>query len=93
MNRRKFILLALISAVASTSLNLLAQAKVYVTEGKLGYKLKAPKGRQCEKCKYFEKASEDGECKLQAMRNVMKSKQVYVKPEASCNMWVQKSGA
>lgn len=90
MNRRKFLLLTITTAIASTALKAFASVKVYVTEGKLGYKLSGKKGRQCVNCKHFGAASEDGECKLQAMRSVMKSKQVFVKPTATCNMWVQK---
>jgi hypothetical protein len=90
MNRRKFLLIAITSAIAATTLKAFATAKVYVTEGKLGYKLNGNPGRQCLNCKHFEAASEDGECKLSVMRNVMKSKQVFVKPTATCNMWVQK---
>lgn len=90
MNRRKFLLFAITTAIASTAIKAFATAKVYVTEGKLGYKLNGRPGRQCLNCKHFEAGSEDGECKLQAMRSVMKSKQVFVKSTATCNMWVQK---
>lgn len=90
MKRREFLLFAITSAIAGTVLKAFASVKVYATEGKLGYKLNGKKGKQCVNCKHFEAASEDGECKLQAMRSVMKSKHVFVKPTAICNMWVQK---
>lgn len=91
MNRRLFIFMALISLFLNTWLKLLASTRSFVTEGKLGYKLKANKGRQCLQCKYYVGNNNEGECKLNAMRNAMKSKIVYVKASATCNMWSQKS--
>lgn len=41
-------------------------------------------------CKHFEKKDVDGICKLSAMKNVMKTKEVYVFPDSTCNMWVNK---
>lgn len=90
MNRRKFLLITITTAIASTFLKAFATTKVYITEGKLGYKLNGSKGRQCLNCKHFEADTEDGECKLQAMRNIMKSKKVFAKLTATCSMWVQK---
>lgn len=90
MNRRKFLLTAIVSLVAGSVLKAVASAKVYVETGKLGYKNPGPVGRQCSKCKHFEAKEQDGICKLQAMKNIMKSPEVYVSPVASCNMWVQK---
>lgn len=90
MKRREFLLLAITSILAGTLAKTIASVKVYVAEGKLGYKKSGNKGRQCAQCKHFEKKKEDGICKLSAMKNVMKSKEIYVLPQATCNMWVQK---
>ena len=90
MNRRNFLFLAFTSVLVCTIIKAAASVKVYVTEGKLGYKIPGNVGRQCKNCKHFETKAEDGICKLQAMKSVMKSPEVHVIPEATCNMWVQK---
>jgi hypothetical protein len=90
MNRRKFLITAIVSVVAGTVLKAVASTKVYVAIGKLGYKTPGPIGRQCVKCKYFEAKEQDGICKLRVMKNVMKASEVYVTPVATCNMWGQK---
>ena len=89
MNRRIFIFMALISLLLNGWLKLLASTGTFVTEGKLGYKLKANKGRHCLQCKYYIGNKNQGECKLMAMRNAMKSKVVYVKATATCFMWTK----
>jgi hypothetical protein len=90
MKRREFLFLTLVSITGAYFSKTLSSVKVYVTEGKLGYKLKGNKGRQCFNCKHFEKKDVDGICKLSAMKNVMKVREVFVLPEATCNMWIQK---
>jgi len=90
MNRRNFLFLAFVSALAGTTIKTLASAKVYVSLGKLGYKIPGNSGRQCIDCKHYQDADEDGLCNLQVMKNVMKSQQVHVKSNATCNMWIQK---
>ena len=90
MKRREFLFLALTSLVASSFAKVLSSVKVYVVEGKLGYRKNGSKGRQCINCKHFEKKDVDGICKLSAMKNVMKTKEVYVLSDSTCNMWVNK---
>lgn len=90
MKRREFLFLAITAMLAMIFTKTIASVKVYVAEGKLGYKKSGNKGRQCEQCKHFEKKKKDGICKLSAMKNVMKAKEVYVLPKATCNMWVHK---
>lgn len=90
MNRRNFLLITLTSIIASVVGKVAACEKIYVTKGKLGYKIPGNKGRQCKNCKHFEAKNKDGICKLKVMQNVMKSPEVHVIPEATCNMWIQK---
>lgn len=90
MNRRKFIrsLLFAATAIAVGTIVEVIAAPVYAKVGKLGYKLKGAKGRTCSTCHHYKPLKVDGECVLPAMRNAMKAKQVLVKPEAICSMWV-----
>lgn len=89
MNRRNF-LVVLSAFFISFFSKAIASVKIYVTEGKLGYRLKGSPGRDCEKCKYFKQENDDGECQFVVMRRAMKSNKVYVKKTATCNMWSKK---
>lgn len=90
MKRREFLFLAITSILAVSFSRALSSVKIYVTEGKLGYKKNSDKGRQCSKCKHFEKRETNGICNLSTIKNIMKVKEVYVCSEATYNMWVQK---
>lgn len=90
MNRRKFIRSLIFAAVAAAvgTIYKATAAGVYATVGKLGYKLKV-RVKPCRNCKHYKALKQDGECVLPSMRNAMKSKEVLVKPDSSCSMWVQ----
>jgi hypothetical protein len=90
MNRRSFLILSIISTVGAMVSKVLANAKVYVQEGKLGYKKVASAGRECHKCKHYEAKEQNGICKLPVMKNVMKTSEAYVLPNATCNMWISR---
>ena len=90
MNRRewiKFFLMVVVAVFTGAATKILA-AGVYATVGKLGYKLKV-RVKPCRNCKHYKALKQDGECVLPSMRNAMKSKEVLVKPDSSCSMWVQ----
>ena len=104
MNRRNFInktSLALIGfgaflkeGLAQTKQST-AKALVWLKEGVLSYKAKAPKDKAlaskiCLNCKWYEddtKHEFGGKCNLKAVTSAMKSNEVYVHSAGNCNMW------
>ena len=69
-----------------------ANADVYVTQGKLGYKEVSVKaGKNCGNCSWYKNGKDGaGDCTLKAMKSAMKIKGdalPKVKEQAYCNMW------
>lgn len=105
MKRREFLKSTLLLAAVSTVVgkaagvfnNALA-AGTFAAVGKLGYKEVSPQvanKKMCSTCKHYEAAAAAGagagECTLPAMQTAMKSKPVFVKEGAYCNMWAKKA--
>jgi hypothetical protein len=102
MKRREFLkstlLFAAVSTVVGKAAGLLnvAHAVTWAAVGKLGYKEVSPqkaKGKECATCKHYVAGGEPkaGKCTLPAMMAAMKSKEVFVKEGAYCNMWAKKA--
>ena len=102
MKRREFLKSTLFFAAISTLvgktaglLNDAIAAVVYAAPGKLGYKEKSDKlPKQCSTCKHYKLQGAEkgaGLCTLPAMMSTMKTKEVYVKEAAYCNMWAKKA--
>lgn len=103
MKRREFLtstmLLAAVSTLVGKTAGLFNEAHAAVTMvavGKLGYKEKAPTDvKKCSNCKHFKAnaagGAGNGECTLPAMQTAMKTKPIFVKEGAYCNMWAKKA--
>jgi len=104
MKRRDFlkstILFAAVSTVVGKASGLFneAFAATFVTAGKLGYKDVSPQAankKLCSTCKHYKADAKGGagagQCVLPAMQSAMKSKEIYVKDAAYCNMWAKKA--